>query len=152
MLKVALAMAILNCTQRSLPRIFIHWITRCIGGRLYTKWRKQTAKPPSLCSIKVQELENNKNFLQKYLRCKDGIKSAETSCCTARQHLAMGHTCKSVAPYPYIWQLNLPWLQSLSSCMNMKFTVTHASRPSIAICCLHEIVWTAAVVKYFDPL
>ena len=48
-------------------------------------------------------LENNKNFLQKWLRCRDGIKSTETSCHTAKQNLVVGHTCKGVAPYPYIW-------------------------------------------------
>ena len=28
----------------------------------------------------------------------------EASCHTAKQYLAVGHTCKGVAPYPYIWQ------------------------------------------------
>ena len=50
----------------------------------------------------MRKLENNKNFLQKWLRCRDGIKSTETNCHTAKQHLAVGHTCKGVAPYSYI--------------------------------------------------
>ena len=49
-------------------------------------------------------VEKNKNFLQKLLRYRDGIKSTETSCHTAKQYLAMGHTRKGVASYSYIWQ------------------------------------------------
>ena len=57
---------------------------------------------PSMMPLVV--IENNKSFLQKWLRYRDSIKSTETSCHTAKQYLAVGHTCKGVAPYPYIWQ------------------------------------------------
>ena len=75
----------------------------------------ENLKRPYVAQVKLQGisnslacisiiLENNKKFLQKWLRCRDGIKSTETCCHTAKQYLAVGHTCKGVAPYPYVWQ------------------------------------------------
>ena len=57
----------------------------------------------TFCMHPYTLLENNKNFLQKQLRCRDGITSTERSCHTVTQYLAMGHACKGVAPYPRIW-------------------------------------------------
>ena len=85
--------------------------------RLNKNWLKQTSTQHMYTRVDISmdaliyTQENNKNFLQKWLICRDGIKNTETSCHTVEQYLAVGHTCKGVAPYPYIWQHQSSWWQ-----------------------------------------
>ena len=85
--------------------------------RLNKNWLQQTSTQHMYTRVHIgmdaliYTQENNKNFLQKWSIRRDGIINTETSCHTAEQYLAVGHTCKGVAPYPYIWQHQSSWWQ-----------------------------------------